>query len=91
MKVKNNEIVLKSIDYRPCYVKGKKALFHQWVEEAFPVPPSMSIIGDKGGQKKYTVGIVELENGEVIEVVPSGIVFADNLISEYVFKEDNNG
>lgn len=88
--MKNNEIVLKSIDYRPCYVDGKKALFHKWIEYAKPVAPSMSIIGDKGGQLWYTFGIVEYVDGTIEEVSPAKIKFADNLINQYAFKEDNH-
>ncbi len=82
----NNEIIVKTIDYRPCYVNGEKALFHKWCEYAKPLPPSMSIIGDKGGQLWYTVGIIETESGEIKEVQPTSIKFADNLIKQYFFK-----
>lgn len=86
----NNEIVIKTIDYRPCYVRDEKALFHKWEEKAKPLAPSMSIFGDKGGQLWHTLGIVEFENGTVAEVEPNCITFADNLISQYAFKESND-
>lgn len=86
----SNEIVIKTIDYRPCYVNKRKALFHKWAEEAYPVPPSYILPNDKGGQKTYAVGIIEYENGTVAEVEPNCITFADDLISQYVFKERND-
>lgn len=83
----SNEITIKTIDYRPCYVNGDKGLFHKWAEKAKPIPPSMLISEDKGGQVWHTVGIVELEDGRIIEVYPEKIRFADNLINQYSFKE----
>ena len=83
----NNEIVIK-IDYRPCYVNGKKALFHKWCENAQPLEPSPSILGHKGGQLWHTLGLVEVEDGSVKFVDPYCIKFCDNLISHYYFKEE---
>ena len=89
--MKCNDITIKTIDYRPCYVKGERALFHRWSDFAKPLPPSASVFGDKGGQFWQVFGIVELENGEVIGIEPSGITFTDNLVREYAFEknEDN--
>lgn len=83
-----NDITIKTSEYRPCYVNGKKALFHKWVEYAKPLAPSMSIIGDKGGQLWYTIGLIEFEDGRIEEVQPSNIRFADGLINQYTFKEE---
>lgn len=83
----NNEIVIKTIDYRPCLVNDKKALFHKWIEYAYPVPPSLIMPNDRGGQKTDTLAIVEYENGTVEVVEPNCITFADNLIEEYAFKK----
>lgn len=82
-----NDITIKTSEYRPCYVDGKKALFHKWEENARPIPPSMLISEDKGGQVWYTMGIVEFEDGRVEEVPPTKIRFADCLIKQYAFKE----
>lgn len=82
----SKDIIVKN-DYRPCYVNDKKALFHKWEEYAKPLPPSMSIIGDKGGQLWHTVGLVAFEDGTIEEVRPCDIRFADNLISQYAFKK----
>lgn len=72
----NNEIVIKEIDYRPCYVNGKKALFHKYIE-------TTNIV-----LNKVTQAIVEYEDGQVGIVLPASIKFCDNLISQYAFKND---
>jgi hypothetical protein len=63
---------------RPCYIyfrkdKTKKALFHCW-----------SPNGTK--MNEGTVGIVELENGEVATVVPECLRFADSMFDEYTWE-----
>lgn len=93
-----NYITLRTIDYRPCYVtiddgSPKKGLFHKWIEKAKPIRPSFAkpirpsfaIPYDHGGQYWDTVGLVELENGQIIEVPVSSIRFADYLINEFSF------
>lgn len=62
---------------RPCYIyfgkyKTKKALFHCW-----------SLNGTK--VHEGTVGIVELENGEVATVVPEYLRFADHIFNDYTW------
>lgn len=86
----NQDITIKTIDYRPCYVNGKKALFHKWCEYAKPLPPSASIFGDKGGQLWATLGLVEFEDGTIKFVDANSIKFCDNIINQYVFKADKN-
>ena len=74
-----NEILIKP-EYRPCFIdlkdgQERKALFHKWImkEDLF--------------KKQYAMGLVELENGKVIEVYYSQIRFIDNKTEEYAFKE----
>lgn len=74
-----NEILIKP-EYRPCFVdlkdgRERKALFHKWnmKEDLF--------------KKQYAMGLVELENGKVLEVYYSQIRFIDNKIKEYCFEE----
>lgn len=62
--------------YRPCIVKGKNALFHRWSERAEIIEPDVGFM--KYGITKWTVGIVEFEDGRVSEVVPREIVFIDH-------------
>ena len=54
--------IIKTSEYRPCYVKGDRALFQRWVEE----------------ERRNTYGIVEFENGEISLVAPEYIKFADS-------------
>lgn len=74
-----NEILIKP-EYRPCLIdlkdgKERKALFHKWImkEDLF--------------KKQYAMGLVELENGKVLEVYYSQIRFIDNKIEEYYYEE----
>ena len=63
------------MEIRPWFVKGEKALFHQWVH-------TKNLLG-----QEFEVGLVEYENGQVEEVTPNNIKFCDNKINEYSFKE----
>ena len=44
-----SEIVIKTIDYRPCIVDGRKALFHKWNDIADTVADGM-MVGSAPGQ-----------------------------------------
>jgi hypothetical protein len=43
--------------------------------------------GHNGGILKYTVGIIEYEDGVVTECYPHEIKFTDTKIKEYCFEE----
>ena len=67
-------------EYRPCYVNGRKALFHRWVNTANPaLPKGMDPDNEKAKffQHRSTAGLVEYENGIVERVWPQDIRFAD--------------
>ena len=81
------EITVSNSQYRPCFVDGKKALFHTWVHWSEPIPPSALAGGHNGGVAQGAYAIVEYEDGTVGEVPPRAVRFADNLISEYGFRE----
>lgn len=70
------EIRIVGSEYRPCIVKGRKALFHRWEDRAWVYNPIS--IGLIPGQFKETVGIVEYEDGTVHECYPGEIRFCDN-------------
>lgn len=76
------------VELRPCKVNGKKALFHTWSNKSQIVPPSALMGGDNGGVLKYTVGIVEFENGAVGECLPNAIQFLDNKLNDYCFNQE---
>lgn len=73
---------------RPCLVKGKKCLFHKWVERRWLVDASPLQGGHPGGLCATTMALVEDENGQIIETYPREIRFIDDLIQEYVFPEE---
>lgn len=64
---------------RKCVVlEGKremKAFFHLWAERSKIIPPSPMVGGHSGGVLKYTVAIVEFEDGSIREVLPEAIKF----------------
>lgn len=63
---------------RPCFVDGKRALFHRWVDHANVVDESLLRGGHPGGQLWTVFGIVEFEDGTVKETYPSKIQFVPN-------------
>ncbi len=65
-------------EYRPCYVKGKKAFFHRWADVAYTVGESLMVGGPAAGQVAYTVAIVEMEDGEVCRARSQDIRFLDS-------------
>ena len=62
---------------RPCYIEGKKAMFHQWINRAQIAPPSMMVGGPAGGQLWDVFGLVEMEDGSMKQVNPYMVKFAD--------------
>jgi hypothetical protein len=79
-------ITVSNSEYRPCIVRGQKALFHQWIERAQVVPPSPMVGGHSGGVMKAPFGIIEREDGKIVEVDPESIQFADNHFKEFAFE-----
>lgn len=78
-------IIYKTSEYRPCLVNGKEALFHRWVDISRLVDASPMIGGHPGGTVSYCVGLVECEDGQILEVSPGSIKFTDGLfIAEHV-------
>ena len=68
-----------NFERRPCWVKGKKALFHRWVDSARPVKPRG--LEDTETMARYQVahvhGLVEFEDGTLERVWPQDIQFTD--------------
>lgn len=78
--VKRSERQPQEIEYRPCYVNGRKALFHRWVNTANPALPKGVDPNDERArffQHRSTTGLVEYEDGSLERVWPQGIRFAD--------------
>jgi hypothetical protein len=76
MAIPNNHIKIK-LECRPCYVEGRKAMFHMWSSVQQLVPPSILNWGHNGGAVRSVLGIVEFEDGKVAQVRPEQIRFAD--------------
>lgn len=82
----SSEILIRE-NLRPCIVINRKALFHKWSDKSKIVEPSPMIGGHKGGVLKYTVGIIEYEDGVVTECYPYEIRFVDAKLKEYCFED----
>ncbi len=68
-------------EYRPCYVNGRRALFHRWINTANPVlPKGVSPDDEKARffQHRSTTGLVEYSDGALERVWPQEIRFADS-------------
>lgn len=71
-----NDIVIRP-ELRPCYVNGKKALFHFWIRKK-----------DIVMQSEYIEGLVEFIDGTVEEINAKNIRFCDSKLKEYCFREE---
>lgn len=68
---------------RPCYVYAKKhekikALFLGWC-----IQSTMGVC--QGDVILYTNALVELQNGKVMRVDPTNIIFADDIFDKYTW------
>lgn len=88
--VKTFEIIAEK---RPCIAEGKKALFHGWGSRSRIVEPSPLLGGHNGGVVQWTAAIIEYEDGQVAEVLPSDIRFLDTARKKVHFEhpEGENG
>jgi hypothetical protein len=85
------QIVVQENEYRPCYVNGRKALFHRWANTARPVPPRGAEQDENTRYFQYraTLAIVEFEDGTVERVWPQDIQFTDGgHFKEYTWDEE---
>ena len=82
-----NTTISHAPEYRPCFVDGKKALFHRWVDIEKVVDASPMVGGHPGGQIRVTLALVEYEDGRVQEVYPERIKFCPGKMDGYAFPE----
>ena len=83
---------LVGFERRPCTIDGRRAIFHQWINRASVVPPSMIVNRHKGGQIWQVLGLVEFEDGHMEEVIPEAVRFADGGdFGDTAFREENDG
>lgn len=72
---------------RPCWVNGRRAIFHRWTDSARPVKPRG--VEDEETTERYQLhtvhALVEYEDGTMSRVWPRTVQFADSerLFSEY--------
>jgi hypothetical protein len=82
-------IVIGDGKYRPCWVQGKRALFHRWADTRRPVTPRG--IDETETDRRYQVwtvhAIVEFEDGKLARVYPSEVEFADPDFFEEMWRE----
>lgn len=80
--------ITREIEYRPCYVYGRKAIFHRWANDARPTLPNGETPGENSRyyQFRSTKAIVEYEDGTVGRVWPNEVKFADGgHFQEYMY------
>jgi hypothetical protein len=75
----DGKITLSTCEGRPCWVRGRRAIFHRWTDSARPVKP---VSGDQDTDErlqKWSVhGLVEYEDGRMEREWPNNIRFADS-------------
>ena len=75
----NDKITITTCEGRPCWVKGRRAIFHRWTDSARPVKPANNDQETDERMQKWSVhGLVEYEDGTVEREWPSAIRFADS-------------
>lgn len=73
-------VISQQTEYRPCYVNGRRALFHRWINTANPaLPRGVDATDEKARffQHRSTHGLVEYADGSLARVWPQEIRFAD--------------
>ena len=87
----NGKITIFNSEYRPCIVKGRKALFHRWEEKAELHIGGRAVrtidVDVPSGYLKSMLAIIEYEDGNLTECYPYGVRFCDNKFAEYAFPE----
>ena len=75
----DGKITMSTCEGRPCWVRGRRAIFHRWTDSARPVKPVNNNQDTDERLQKWSVhGIVEYEDGTVEREWPSAIQFADS-------------
>ena len=66
-------------EYRPCWVNGRRAIFHRWVNSARPQLPRGQEPNENSRYYQYraTHAIVEYEDGTIATIWPTELIFAD--------------
>lgn len=83
--------IVQEIEYRPCWVRGKRALFHRWANVARPSLPKGQEPSENARYFQYrsTQALVEFENGAVELVYPQQVHFVDGgHFKDYAWPEE---
>lgn len=79
MAALDGKITFSTCEMRPCWVDGRRAMFHRWTDSARPVKPKG--MEDEDTLDRYQLhsvhGLVEYEDGTMARVWPNTIQFAD--------------
>ena len=82
------KLTVETAEYRPCYVDGKKALFHRWTDVPFLSPSKVCWgLSEDEATDYHALAIVEYEDGTVYRVFPEQVRFVPGLMNEYDFEE----
>lgn len=82
------KMTIETAEYRPCYVNGKKALFHRWTNVPMLSPSKVLVYGNtKDAEDVVAMAIVEFEDGTIDRVFPEQVRFVPGLMNEYNFME----
>lgn len=86
----NGVITVTTSEYRPCLVKGRKAIFHRWGEGKKIFHDFLMVDGIEKAtwtsiKETISTAIIEFEDGTVAEVDPTDIKFYDPPHKEYYF------
>ena len=74
------KITMTTCEGRPCWVKGRRAIFHRWTDSARPVKPANNDQDTDERMQKWSVhGLVEYEDGCMERHWPNEIRFADSV------------
>lgn len=83
--------IVQENEYRPCWVRGKKALFHRWANSARPALPKGQEPSENARyyQFRSTQALVEFADGTVELVYPQAVRFVDGgHFREYEWPEE---
>lgn len=82
-----NAVVQTTDTRRPCYVDGKRALFHAWANTARPAMPRGADPDTNPDyfQLSHLHAVVEYEDGTVARVWPQHVKFADGDFEKFAW------
>lgn len=86
--------IVRENEYRPCWVYGKKALFHRWANDARPTLPGNQQPTENARfyQFRSSKAIVEFEDGTVARVWPNEVKFDDTgFFDQFKWGSEDNG